>query len=529
MPDSTKSSNERLETLVRLADMAQTTDNLQALLDLGVNEVSRLLAVPFVRFVEYIGASDACFPRARCGPWEDEANTLYPARPRASLCGLALSVREPVIVEDLPSETRFSDSVLEAHEIVACAAVPLNSTDIPPAVLAVYDTASRTFSPDDLLFLQVAAYILGSAAGQRHFDDALRESEAKARAILETTVDGVITIDEYGRIISFNTAAERIFGYVADEVVGQNVRLLMPEPYQEEHDGYIRSYRETGRRQIIGIGREVTGKRKDGSTFPMDLAVSEVSLAGRRLFTGIVRDISVRRQLEQEILRITDLERRRIGQDLHDGLGQMLTGIGLISRNLARRMEALGLEQAEEVAEIATMVRESDELARNLARGLVPVELDENGLPNALQRLADSSTRMLGIHCTVEQSGQVNLNDSNVGNHIYRIAQEAISNSVRHGEAKNVQVSLVNSEEHLRLRVVDDGTGIPAVLPEERGMGLRIMHYRARIIGASLEIRPSSTGGTVVICTRRHDRGSTTNGSTIIQSASADHVQNSHR
>jgi PAS domain S-box-containing protein len=123
-----------------------------------------------------------------------------------------------------------------------------------------------------------------------------RPTEARiARAVIQTTVDGVITIDARGRIESFNPAAERIFGYRAGEVVGQNVRVLMPEPYRAEHDGYLHSYHRTGRRQIIGAGREVVGRRKDGSTFPMDLAVSEVDLGERRIFTGLVRDISERR------------------------------------------------------------------------------------------------------------------------------------------------------------------------------------------------------------------------------------------
>ena len=130
---------------------------------------------------------------------------------------------------------------------------------------------------------------------------ALRESDALARAILATTVDGIITIDAQGHVETFNPAAERIFGYDAAEVIGKNVHVLMPEPYHSEHDGYIQAYHQTGRRRIIGIGREVTGRRKDGSTFPMDLAVSEVALpGGGRIFTGLVRDISGRRELEQE-------------------------------------------------------------------------------------------------------------------------------------------------------------------------------------------------------------------------------------
>jgi two-component system sensor kinase FixL len=132
---------------------------------------------------------------------------------------------------------------------------------------------------------------------QAHRD--LHESTAKNAAILDTAVDGIIIIDASGIIESFNAAAERLFGYVAAEVVGQNIRILMPSPYREEHDGYMTRYLHTGERKIIGIGREVVGQRKDGTTFPMDLAVSEVRLRDRRVFTGFVRDITQRKHAEE--------------------------------------------------------------------------------------------------------------------------------------------------------------------------------------------------------------------------------------
>ncbi|MDP2266174.1 MAG: PAS domain S-box protein, partial [Thiobacillus sp.] len=131
----------------------------------------------------------------------------------------------------------------------------------------------------------------------------LAESHARYKAIFETVVDGIVTIDERGRIDAFNPAAERIFGYRADEVIGRNVSMLMPEPYHSAHDGYLASYLRTGRTGVIGIGREVTGLRKDGSTFPMDLAVAEESIAGRRHFNGIVRDISEQHQAREKLQR----------------------------------------------------------------------------------------------------------------------------------------------------------------------------------------------------------------------------------
>src|SRR6516162_5810535 len=126
--------------------------------------------------------------------------------------------------------------------------------------------------------------------------DALLASEARLRAILDTAVDAFITINEAGIVESFNPAAERLFGFAAAEVVGRNVRLLMPPPFEEEHDAYIHRYLTTGERRIIGMGREVVARRKDGSVFPVDLAVGEAEIDGRRFFTGVVRDVTERKQ-----------------------------------------------------------------------------------------------------------------------------------------------------------------------------------------------------------------------------------------
>jgi PAS domain S-box-containing protein len=144
----------------------------------------------------------------------------------------------------------------------------------------------------------------------------LRDSEERMRAILETAVEGIITIDARGIVELMNPAAEKLFGYRAAEVIGKNVSLLMPAPYREEHDGYLDNYHRTGRKRIIGIGREVVARRKDGSVFPIDLSVSEVQLADRRLFTGFIRDITQRKSAEAALER--SAEQRRMALDAAD-------------------------------------------------------------------------------------------------------------------------------------------------------------------------------------------------------------------
>ncbi len=329
----------------------------------------------------------------------------------------------------------------------------------------------------------------------------LHESAARIQAILKMAVNGIITIDEHGCIESFNQAAEHIFGYEEFEILGKNVNLLMPAPYHEEHDGYIATYLETGVPKIIGIGREVTGQRKDGTIFPMDLAVSEIEVNGRRTFTGIIRDISRRRGLENEILRVTEQERRRIGQDLHDGLGQMLTGIGLICRNVAKNMAREGINYADSVTEIADLIQEADQQARTLARGLMPVELERNGLNEALHRLCINAERLFQVRCVFEDLGKETIIDDSVALQMYRIGQEAINNACKHAQAIQVTVTWVEGQDFIRLVVKDDGVGFPNTEAAPPGMGVDIMKYRANLIGAKLDIRPRPSKGTTLTCT----------------------------
>ncbi|HEX7070318.1 MAG TPA: PAS domain S-box protein [Rhodothermales bacterium] len=468
----------------------------------AVQAVMEGLGVQFVKVLEILPDKNLLLLRAGAGWQKSRVGSATVAMGRGSQAGYTLMSGEPVVVQDMATETRFdATSLLSEHRVVSGVSVVIARGSVPYGVLSAHTAVRRSFSIDDIHFMQAIANVIGVTIERSHSETALRESEARARAIVETTVDGIITIDDIGTIESFNTAAERIFGYVATEVIGQNISVLMPPPYREEHDGYLRSYRESGRKQIIGIGREVAGLRKDGSVFPMELAVSEVALDGRRLFTGIVRDITERRRMEQEVLDISEQERRRIGQDLHDGLGQMLTGITLITQNLARKLKNEGNPIADDLFEITDLVKEADQHARGLARGLVPVELDAKGLADALRRLADQAERLFGISCGFEEVGSTLLYDNTAATHLFRISQEAVSNAVKHGKATRITIRLASGEDQIRIRIQDNGVGIPEELPEHRGMGVRIMHHRARMIGGTLEIRRAASGGTIVVCT----------------------------
>ncbi len=472
---------------------------LPLLLEYATERVAAALGVELAKVLRLLPDGRELLLVAGYG-WQDGlVGTFRVPAGTDSQAGYTLRAGGPVVVEDFARESRFAcPELLRRHGVQAGLSVPIFVGGHSWGVLGAHTCRPRTFSHDDVHFLQAVAHVLATAIERREREEALRESEARYRAIVETAVDAIITIDETGRILLFNPAAERLFGYRAEEVIGRNISILMPSPYREQHDRYIRNYLETGRRRIIGRGREVTGLRKDGSTFPMYLAVSEVRLPDRRLFTGIVRDLSETRRLEREILRISDEERRRIGQDLHDGLGQMLTGMALISQSLARRLAAQGRPEASELEELTDLIRQADQQARTLARSLIPVELEANGLEAALKRLASQAEQLFGVPCRLKADRRAHLSDNVAATHLYRIAQEAINNAVRHGKAKHLEIRLAADREALHLWIRDDGIGIPAELPETSGMGLRIMHYRARLLGGHLEVRRRRRGGTEV-------------------------------
>ena len=345
-----------------------------------------------------------------------------------------------------------------------------------------------------------ASRIARDITERKRMEQALRESEAKARGILDTAVDAIITIDPRGIIESFNRAAERLFGYKADDAIGKNVSFLMPNPYRSEHDGYLRNYLENGRAKIIGIGREVVAQRSDGSLFPADLAVSEVRLGDRRLFTGILRDISERKRLEQEILDISDREKRRIGQDMHDSLGQLLTGIGFKSKSLENKLAAKQVPEGAIAKQIAELVTQAIMQARGLARGLQPVEPRPAGLMSALQELSINIQDLFPVSCTFTCSQVVEIRNSALATHLYRIAQEACNNAIKHGRAKQIAIELARAHDVVTVTVRDDGVGFSQPAGTTKGMGMQMMRYRAAVVGGPLSVRANGAGGTVISC-----------------------------
>ncbi|MFO1487649.1 MAG: response regulator [Verrucomicrobiota bacterium] len=214
----------------------------------------------------------------------------------------------------------------------------------------------------------------------------------------------------------------------------------------------------------------------------------------------ILRDITERRRLEKEILEISDREQRRIGQDLHDGLCQQLAGIELMSQVLEQKLGSRSAD-ARRAGEIAGHVRDAIGQTRLLARGMSPVTLESEGLMSALQEFAGNTEKIFGVACPFRCRTTVLVRDQSVATHLFRIAQESVSNAIKHGKARRILIELAERPAGtIVLTVQDDGSGLPSPMPKEKGMGLQIMKSRAGMIGGSLAVENLPEKGVEVVC-----------------------------
>jgi PAS domain S-box-containing protein len=215
---------------------------------------------------------------------------------------------------------------------------------------------------------------------------------------------------------------------------------------------------------------------------------------------GVGFDITERKSLEEAILKISATEQRRIAQDLHDGLGQHLTGIAFMSKVLEEKLADKSLPEAAEAAKIVKMVNQAIENTRQLARGLHPVAADPLGLMSALQKWANEVEELFHIRCTFRCSKPLPVRDPNLATHLYRIAQEAVHNAIRHGKSRNIEVGLSRKNETGTLTIRDDGDGFQKQQATQPGVGLSIMNYRADMVGGSLKVQPNEDRGVTVTC-----------------------------
>ena len=215
---------------------------------------------------------------------------------------------------------------------------------------------------------------------------------------------------------------------------------------------------------------------------------------------ALTREMGERERLEKEILEVSEREQRRIGHDLHDGLCQHLTATAMAGQVLGQKLAARTVPEAADASELVRLIEDGIAMTRDMAHGIAPLEMESDGLVTALRALAGNVGRMFNIACTLECDSPPPIEDPAMATHLYRIAQEAVNNALRHGKPRQIVMSLSRVRERGQLSIEDDGAGLPEDWQGGRGLGTRIMRHRALMIGGELAIEPSPTGGTLVTC-----------------------------
>ncbi|MGH8253921.1 MAG: PAS domain-containing protein [Steroidobacteraceae bacterium] len=367
----------------------------------------------------------------------------------------------------------------------------------------------------EYLWLQTRARVLERAADGRAkrvvgacIDvNQRRQAEEQLRTqakILDTMNEGVVLINPAGCIELTNPAFDRMFGREPGQHLGRPLRRLLANALAnggQEGAGPLEIDRLMKRFAGRSNRGDVLFRRADGSEFTGEVIAEAIGLASGQKWLLVVQDVSERKQLEREVLDIANRERHRLGTDLHDGLGQELTGVALMLRSVSTRLGRESPVAVPQIDGIVGLVNHAIESTRAMARGLAPVSIDQGGLGSALAELTSRSRAAYGVQVRLRRTASADLQIAeDTAIHLYRITQEAINNSIRHGRAARVQVTLRERAGRLELSVSDDGVGLAEGHAQGRGMGLKIMRYRARMIGGTIEIRRRRVGGTRVKC-----------------------------
>lgn len=340
--------------------------------------------------------------------------------------------------------------------------------------------------------------IVGLTLNATERTDQVRAERAMAMQarLIDSMLEGIAVINQDGVIDLANPALEAMFGYSAGELRGREMSALGGLPIAQHERWQMLSLAGTGSMAV-----EFEARRRDGSHFAAAGVLSGFEIAGSNHSLLVLQDVSERKLLERAILEVVNREQYRIGNDLHDGLGQELTGIALMLRGLGGRLAAEYPPILPEIEGITRLVNNAIESTRALARGLSPVNLERGGLQDALEGLAMHASDLYGVPTvfTRRLAGNRALS-AEVANHLYRIAQEAVRNAVRHGEARSIRLHLSSVRAKVRLSITDDGIGLPPGAIDASGMGLKIMRYRARILGGDVRFETAEPKGTRVVC-----------------------------
>jgi PAS domain S-box-containing protein len=329
----------------------------------------------------------------------------------------------------------------------------------------------------------------------RRAREALERSESELSDLFEEASIGLLRTTRQGRILRVNPALLSILELSTAECLGHRLNEFLPDASTGAD-----LLRRLGRRETIR-GFSTLLRAHSGRSKEVLIDASALWAKGRIVdLRWFIRDITRRKQLEREVLAISERERRAFARDLHDSLGQQLSGIAYLSNVLRERLRERDPAAAADADRISRLMKQALEETRRLSRGLSPVRAEPEGLSDALQELATHTSDVFGVSCSFRCPHPVAVADSEAATHLYRIAQEAVTNAIHHGRAGCVLIRLTQQDNRVGLAIADDGTGIAALAPNRKGLGVRVMQYRAGLLGGTLSVRRRLTAGTEVAC-----------------------------
>jgi PAS domain S-box-containing protein len=404
---------------------------------------------------------------------------------------------EPAWIVDVVADANFPRAQAAARAGLGAAfCFPIRA---PGEVMGTMEFFTRTFEePNEELLTSMDALggLIGLFVMRRRAEAAERGHDAITGAILNSALDAVITMDERGRIVDFNPAAERIFGYSKDEAVGEDMAdLLMPHSLRDRHRRGLTRYLETGRSVYLDSRVELTALLSDGSELPVEVTITRIDLPGPAMFTGFVRDMTDRKAAEAELsasrARLVETaasERRRLERNLHDGAQQYLNALAvklrLAEARAAEGPDVIGQVLADAQADLAIAVEE----LRELARGIHPATLTDHGLGPALAGLAERSPIEVSLTEVPSERLSENLEVA-----AYYVVAEGLTNIAKYAQADEAGVSVVHRPHILAVEVADDGVGGADM---GKGSGLRGLADRVEALGGRLTVDSPPGGGT---------------------------------
>ncbi len=387
---------------------------------------------------------------------------------------------------------------LVAEGLQTAAAIPQRHDGLTVAALNLGSHTLAAFSPQTRAAIESIAAFAVNILLRLEARETVLASERNFRGLAESALDGILITSAAGRHLYANGRAAALLGYTVDELLRigpQNLADLVEY-------ALLRLATEARLAGTAGATTRTAILRcKDGRALPVEIAGTRVVWQNETCDLVFIRDLSERQRMAREILRIGDWERTRIGQNLHDTVGQQLTGISYLCHALATEARRPGTRpMVEPLEQLARQAMQAVEQVRHVARGLAPVLPGHGGLIEALRRVAETARKIYDVKCEVDCPGWHTETDREAATHLFLLAQEAVTNAARHGRARQIGIRLAQTGAFGELVVTDDGTGLPTKLPAGAGIGLHIMHYRAELIGGTLQVEHGVSGGTRVTC-----------------------------